>query len=461
MRSRSIHAASLAAVLTVLGVAPVGAHTLQGDVDAPLPFVAYIVGAAIAVALSFVFVAISDGTPLPEPTPGRVRTVPWALRAALRLLGLAAWTWVMLQTIAGGDSDAEVASLVLWVFGWIGLALVSSLLGPVWAWLDPFSTLFDIGAGIGRRLHLQLPGRAPWHHRTEAWPAVVTMGFFVWLELVARVGSGRDLGFVLILYTLVTLGAMAWYGQERWRRHGEVFSVWFGLLGRLAPYGLEGSRADGRLRRRGLGSALGREPWSTSLVVVLALATGSVIWDGISQTQPYHDVVGPVEGVAETVLLLASLTLLSALVVAVGRRVGMAAVGAGLVPVAVGYLVAHYLTYLLVEGQRIAVALSDPLQQGWDLLGTAHWEAQQDWLSGSLVWTVQVSAVVIGHVVGAWMGHSAIRRSRAGGDQVSQWPLAMLMIAMTMLALWSLGQNLVFVSEEAAVPGAMVRASVR
>jgi hypothetical protein len=196
-------------------------------------------------------------------------------------------------------------------------------------------------------------------------------------------------------------------------------------------------------------------------VVVLALATGSVIWDGISQTQPYHDVVGPVEGVAETVLLLASLTLLSALVVAVGRRVGMAAVGAGLVPVAVGYLVAHYLTYLLVEGQRIAVALSDPLQQGWDLLGTAHWEAQQDWLSGSLVWTVQVSAVVIGHVVGAWMGHSAIRRSRAGGDQVSQWPLAMLMIAMTMLALWSLGQNLVFVSEEAAVPGAMVRASVR
>jgi hypothetical protein len=37
----------------------------------------------------------------------------------------------------------------------------------------------------------------------------------------------------------------------------------------------------------------------------------------------------------------------------------------------------------------------------------------------------------------------------------------MLMIAMTMLALWSLGQNLVFVSEEAAVPGAMVRASVR
>ena len=30
---------------------------------------------------------------------------------------------------------------------------------------------------------------------------------------------------------------------------------------------------------------------------------------------------------------------------------------------------------------------------------------------------------------------------------MSQWPLAALMIALTVLALWSLGQNLVFVSE--------------
>lgn len=456
MRSRSIHAASLAAVLTVLGVAPAGAHTLHGAVDAPLPFAAYIVAAAIAVALSFVFVAISDGTPLPEAPPGRLRTLPRALRAALRLVGLVAWAWVVLQTIAGGDSDAEVASLLLWVFGWIGLALVSSLLGPVWAWLDPFSTLYDIGAAVGRRLHLQLPGRAPWHRHTEAWPAVVMMAFLVWLELAARVGSGRDLGFVLIVYTLLTLGAMAWYGQDRWRRHGEVFSVWFRLLGRLAPYGLEGPRANGRLRRRGFGGALQRESWSTSLLVVLALATGSVIWDGVSQTQPYYDLVGPIEGVRATALLMGFLALLSALVVAVGRRVGLTAMGAGLVPVAVGYLVAHYLTYLLVEGQRIVVALSDPLQQGWDLLGTAHWEPQQDWLAGSLVWTVQVSAVVIGHVVGAWMGHSAIRRTRATGRRVSQWPLAALMVAMTMLALWSLGQNLVFSSEEIVLPGAAV-----
>jgi hypothetical protein len=447
-RSRSIHAAGLALMLTLSAAAPVAAHALHGDVDAPLPFAAYLIGAALAVALSFAFVAISDDSPAPESEPGRLRTLPRVVRWALRLVGLAAWAWVVLQTVAGGESDAEVASLLLWVFGWVGLALVSSLLGPVWSWLDPFSTLHDIGAALVRPLGLRLLGRAPWHQRTQDWPAVILMGFFVWLELAARVGSGRDLGYVLIGYSLFTVGAMAWYGRDRWRDHGEVFSVWFELLGRLAPYGLEGARERGRIRRRAFGSALTREPWSASLLVLLAFATGAVIWDGISQTQPYYDLLGDLDGVRETAVLFGFVVLLAGLVLAVGRRVSYSAMGAGLVPVTVGYLVAHYLTYLLTEGQRIAVAASDPLQQGWDLFGSARWEIQDDWVASSMIWTMQVTAVVIGHVVGAWLGHAAVRRERARGRSVSQWPLAALMIGMTMLALWSLGQNLVFVSDE-------------
>ena len=107
---------------------------------------------------------------------------------------------------------------------------------------------------------------------------------------------------------------------------------------------------------------------------------GSVIWDGVSQTQPFADLVGSPgaaggDGPAGRLPggLLAGLVLR----VAQARR-AWPAMGAGLVPVAVGYLVAHYLGYLLVEGQRIVVALSDPLQQGWDLLGTATWEPRDD-----------------------------------------------------------------------------------
>ena len=63
------------------------------------------------------------------------------------------------------------------------------------------------------------------------------------------------------------------------------------------------------------------------------------------------------------------------------------AIGAGLLPIAVGYLVAHYLTYLLVDGQRIVIAVSDPLQQGQDLFGTAFFCRGRVPATG-LVWTV-------------------------------------------------------------------------
>jgi hypothetical protein len=184
-----------------------------------------------------------------------------------------------------------------------------------------------------------------------------------------------------------------------------------------------------------------------SLLAVVAIGAGSVIWDGLSQTQPFADLVGRPGLPGDTLLLGVFLAGLVWLVGLVAQRVGQPAMGAGLVPVAVGYLVAHYLGYLLVEGQRIVVALSDPLQQGWDLLGTAAWEPRNDWLTTSALWTIQVAAVVLGHVTGAWLGHGAVRREREAGEPVSQWPLAVLMIGLTVLALWSLGQNLVFVSE--------------
>ena len=442
-----MRAAVTAGVLLLLAAAPASAHALHGNVDAPLPFVAYLAGAATAVALSFAFVALGDDRPLPEAPPGRELTVWRPLRWALRLLGLGAWLWVVAQAVAGGSSDAEVGALLLWVYGWVGLALVSALLGPAWAWLDPFTTFYDLLAALLRPTGWRLPGRAPWHRHTHAWPAVVLLAFFVWLELVAKVDDARRLGLVLAAYTLLTLGGMTWYGKVRWRTHGEVFSVWFGLLGRLAPWGVVGRRKDGLIERRGFGSALAREPWDRSLLAVVAVGTGSVIWDGISQTQVWYDLVGRPHGVIETAILLGFLALIVGLVLLVGERVGHAAMGAGLVPVAVGYIVAHYLTYLLTEGQRIVTALSDPLQQGWDLFGTVRFEPREDFLSSSVVWTMQVCAVVIGHVVGAWLGHSAVRRRRAEGEHVSQWPLAALMIGMTVLALWSLGQNLVFVAE--------------
>jgi len=137
---------------------------------------------------------------------------------------------------------------------------------------------------------------------------------------------------------------------------------------------------------------------------------------------------------------------LAALVVT--RYVGIAATGAGLIPIALGYLIAHYFTYVAIDGQRIVIAISDPLQNGADLFGTAFFEPSGAWLPPGLVWTIQLAAVVGGHMLGAWAGHVVAALDAPADVQgrpltMRQVPLAVVMVALTTLTLWSLGQAIV------------------
>jgi hypothetical protein len=437
------------------------AHSISGRIDSPLPFAAYILGAAIAVAASFVIVAVSDPARPPDgPTPAP-RTVPTWLRTALRVLGLVAWLWILAQAIAGGTSDADVAFLFLWVYGWVGLPLVSAFVGPVWSWFDPFSTLYDTIGWLGRRLGIGGVTPQPWPTRLGIWPAVVGFAFFIWLELVAVVLQGRGLSLVLIGYTVITLLGMAQFGRDAWRAHAETFGVWFGIVGRLAPIALDGLPEAGRVIRRPFARGLLTGRWTVATVSMVALGTGSIIFDGLSQTQAFYDLFARPALPVATLLLALFLSGLTGAVLLVARSTGLPAVGAGLLPVALGYLVAHYLSYLLSDGQRIIVAISDPLQQGWDLFGTAFYEPSLAWIPPNAFWSIQVGAVIIGHIVGAWAGHAvaarergndhglgrAARAERRRAEMRAQLPLAILMVTLTSVTLWSLGQGLVFTTQ--------------
>ena len=462
-------AASLAVPATVL------AHQLTERYQAPLPLLAYVAGAAIAVAMSFAFVTLRAPRPAGDRSTAsrRARTVPRFVQVALRTLGLVAWLWIVAQAVVGGSGVADVASLFIWVYGWVGLALVSALAGPLWSWIDPFTTLHMLLGGAARRLGLgsddepagrgrddEAADRRANLARLDVWPAALGFTFVLWLELVARLEGGRSLGLVLVGYTLVTLAAMSYYGRDAWRRHGEVFSVWFGLLGRLAPLALDGTPEQGRLRRRPFGAGL-RGGWSIAQLVLVTLGTGSIIYDGLSQTQLYFDLFGRQslfglpEVAAGTVVMAGFLALLVGLVLAVARHLGTAAVGAGLLPVAVGYLVAHYLVYLLVDGQRIVNAINDPLQRGDNLLGfDLGFREPELFLPTAIVWSIQLAAVVGGHVVGAWAGHAELERAPTSARPMRQLPLAVLMVLLTSVTLWSLGQNVITEPEAFAQPAA-------
>ena len=433
---------ALAALVALLAVpARALAHTLVGRLESPLPLAVYLAGAAMAVALSFAFVILRD-VRAPADPPARTVEVPRALVAGLRAIGLIGWLWIVAQVIVGGSSDADVARLFLWVYGWVGLAFLSAFVGPVWTWLDPFATLFDLGAAVLRRVNVAGWEPAPYPERLGAWPAVAGLTFFVWLELAYR---GGGLGVVLLGYTALTLLAMATLGRVAWQEQGETFSVWFGTLNLLAPRGNPMRPGEPEVFRRPFAAGLLAPGWTRAHVVLVAIGTASILYDGLSQTQVWFDVFGLPGLPLATLLLLGFLGLVVGLALAVGRLVGLAAVGAGLVPIAVGYLVAHYLTYLLGDGQRIVVAISDPLQLGWNLFGTASYEPGTGWIPPAAIWTVMLAAVVVGHVLGAWSGHVVAVRDAPSRVHVRrrQLPLAALMVGLTATTLWSLGQTIV------------------
>ena len=250
------------------------------------------------------------------------------------------------------------------------------------------------------------------------------------------------MGLVVLAYTLITVAGMAQFGRDAWRANGEVFSVWFGLLNRLARYARFGPPGSVRVRRQRFPDGLLAGRWDPSLVTMVAIATGAILYDGLSQTQLYFDLFSIPSLGTSTVLLASFLAIVVGLALVVGRRVGMVAMGAGLLPISVGYLIAHYLTYLLGDGQRIVIAISDPFQLGWDLFGGAFYEPSMAWLPASLVWTIMFGAVVGGHVVGAWAGHQRVGAPDAPRHpRRAQLPLAILMVLLTTVTLWSLGQT--------------------
>ena len=460
MRRALVRAGTFSIGLVAIAAVAPGAvlgHQLNATYTSRLPLAVYLAGAAATVALSFIFVLVRDVRAERPRTDGPAHLPPPAIRYGLRAIGLVGWAWIIAQGILGGEGSGAVAPLFLWVFGWVGVAMASFLIGPVWQFIDPFSTLYDLGAAVFRRLGVDGWDLATYPARLGKWPAAVGVFVVAWLELVLE-AAPSTLFVVVVGYTALTLVMMAQFGRDTWRANAEVFTVWFRLLGRLAPYAL--ADETGRVRRRPFASGLLEGGWSTADVVIIAFGVGTILFDGLSQTQPWYDLFG-ITGIGSSTLLLAGfLGLIAAAALAVTRVVGRDATAAGLLPIAAGYLVAHYLTYLLIDGQNIVVAISDPFQMGWDIFGTAFHEADGSWLPPGLVWTVQLAAVVGGHMLGAWAGHVVATMDAPRGLSTSslrtrQLPLAIVMVALTTLTLWSLGQSIVVTAPAAEQdPGA-------
>jgi hypothetical protein len=116
-----------------------------------------------------------------------------------------------------------------------------------------------------------------------------------------------------------------------------------------------------------------------------------------------------------------------------------------LIPIALAYHLAHFLSYLLIQGQRIIPIASDPFGLGWDLFSTADFSINIALVNAKFAWITAVIAIVLGHIVAVYLAHCiAIRLLRNRQTALhSQYPMLFLMVAYTVTSLWIIAQPIV------------------
>jgi hypothetical protein len=447
LRRLAAVAALVAAIVAVPQAA--GAHGIGGRSDLPVPLEYFLVGAGIVLLVSFGLLALLWPSPrLQQGARFRGRGVRIPLGAE-RTAGFVAVGWLILVVVAGLAGDREAASnaapVSVWVVFWLVLPFLAAVLGNFWARISPWVVL-------GRWVE---PRSSPAGSvdRLGVWPAVLAFGLFTWLELVyADSGDPRMLAIAAVVYSGYVLAWSARIGVEATSASVEAFAVYHRLIGGLAPLGRDD---DGRLRRRGWLRGVVTVPERPGLVAFVIAMIGTVTYDGLSQTPWWDDVSFALVGTAQRSEWFGTLAMASIVVVlgaaylaaswwasriAADAPWGPTAIARSfahtLVPIALAYAVAHYLTLIFFEGQLLFAAVSDPLGRGWDLFGTAGWEVNYTWISPTVVWYLQVGAIVAGHVAGVILAHDrALAIFPAERAVRTQYAMLVLMVGLTALGL--------------------------
>ncbi|MEU7552709.1 hypothetical protein AB0B01_10150 [Streptomyces sp. NPDC044571] len=419
------------------------AHGIGSQHDLPIsPFYAF-AGAFAALFVSFLALGLlwsssrfrgdRAGRPLPAVLQ-RVADAP-ATRTALRGLGLAAALAVLLHLLLGPDDPARnPAPGAVYVLLWVGLVPASLLLGPVWRLLNPLRTLHRLSSRLVRRLpSRRRPAAArPLPLRLGQWPAAAGLFAFTWLELVAPdPASTTTLLIALAVYGTAHLALAARFG-ERWFAEADAFEAYSALFARLSPLG---RRSDGRLALRNPFDGLDATPERPGLVASVCVLLGSTAYDGYSdspswintiQTSPLGRTPTATLGLLGSIALVATLYCLCAAAtrLACGPLPGpLTAFAHSLVPIALGYLTAHYFSLLVTEGPRTVIMA----------LGTDNAPQPLPPLGPGGLATLQVLAVVTGHVLGVIAAHDRCVRLFPPAKAVAgQLPLLALMIIYTL-----------------------------
>jgi hypothetical protein len=461
-------------LLVVSVPALVAAHGFGQRIDLPVPLYLYLFGGGALVALSFILLGL-----MPSRMGEVLRAYPkydlaqfvWfrALASKTALLPLKLLFVVLLVVaVASGLFGEENAAFnmlptVVWILFAIGVTFVSAFLGNVWSVVNPFKTLYEYGEAALKKAGVVWEREAlpAW---LGIWTALALFFAFRWIENVSLLSSEpRALSLFVLIYGTITFSGMALYGKDEWLKKGDPFSVFFSFLSRFS---VTEAGEDGRvyIRPPGVG-LLNQSATSVSEVAFVLFMLSSVAADGVLATPLFQDVFRALLGFGLPWFFVGTMGLFGLFVAFIAAYYSfsyLTKIVSGdaspvldvakryifsLLPIAIAYEVAHYVSILVIEGQRLFYLISDPFGWGWNLFGTAQYEINYTALNLKMLWNVQVGLIVIGHVVAVIIAHAIAERFFKDRRRalISQYPMLVLMIFYSCLSLWIMAQPIVAV----------------
>ncbi len=482
---------------------------LRYDLPLPLQLWIAGAAATVFLSFLIVAIAVRANAAVEAPSRTNSYSAPRGSRGAnakttlvARVMAVAALILIVAAGMAGDQTPTRnLAPTAIWIAWWVGFSYLSAFVGNVWSVVNPWSAMFDWCEQFLSKPAARRRATVDWPERLGVWPATGLFLVFAWLELV---WEGRSipshLAWLAVGFSVLTWIGMFLFGRRAWLAGGDPFALAFGVLSRFGlvqvrvePAVCDTCAASGRtvvvdraealqcdgcyraaerrqswsLRPPGAG-LLNTENVSRSLVVFVIVMLSTVTFDGLMATPLWQRIENMLYaalpalgnsrlavintlGLLSFCVLFAAVYRLFAMLIARAARNRLTSDEASrafvltLVPIAIAYLIAHYLSYFLIQGQLLIRLASDPFGFGWNLFGTAGSRPDMGIVGARFVWSTSLSAIVIGHVAAVSLAHIIALR-RLGDPRLairSQIPMLVLMVAYTMLSLWIIAQPIV------------------
>ena len=401
-------------------------HGVGGSTDLPIPFLYAMVGASWALTISFAVLALAWREPRFDAAPETGE--PPARRPWLAVVGVLVAGWFLAALFAGRDDASNAGLGALYILVWVGLVPLALLAGHVWRDLSPWRT---IQALVGR-VSGRADGFVAYPERLGYWPAVAGLFAFVWLELASPDPGSIDAVRLWVAgYMVLTVIGGIVFGP-RWYDRADPFDVYSAVVAHVSPFVRNGRWSIHHPLR-----SLPQVPIAPGLVALLATLLGSTAFDSFSASTFWQS--RSVSGLIQTLTLAGFCVVVAVLFQAASRATGgvnaeerallPGRLAHSLVPIVVGYIFAHYLTYLVEKGQAVLFALADMNAEVTFVLSTHT----------STLAALKVSFVVAGHVLAVVAAHDRAlvvlpRAYRLSG----QMGMLLLMVAYTFTGLFLL-----------------------